>query len=124
MKGHASSTKFDQTALETQPLALKRIRLAAALGPDLADQAKKRVGVGHALLYSSRPNVERTTLETNSRRVKIGFPATQNPPDLQAIDLHHVFIGPSRRPNSTLKPSSYAHSIGISCMFWPKANCL
>jgi hypothetical protein len=41
--------EFDQTALETQPLALKRIGLASTLSPDLADQVKKR-GFGHAPL--------------------------------------------------------------------------
>ena len=40
--------EFDQTALETQPLALKRIG-HVALGADLADQAEKR-GFGHAPL--------------------------------------------------------------------------
>jgi hypothetical protein len=34
--------EFDQTALESQPLALERIGLASTLSPDLADQAKKR----------------------------------------------------------------------------------
>ena len=41
--------EFDQTALETQPLALERIGLASTLSPDLADQAKKR-GFGHAAI--------------------------------------------------------------------------
>jgi hypothetical protein len=51
--------EFDQTTLETQPLALKRIgRLA--LCADLAGQTKKR-GFGHALLYSSRPIVVGST---------------------------------------------------------------
>jgi hypothetical protein len=34
--------EFDQTALESQPLALERIGLASTLSPDLADQAKTR----------------------------------------------------------------------------------
>jgi hypothetical protein len=49
MKGHASSDEFDQTTLETQPLALKRIgRLA--LCADLADQLDKSRGLGHAAI--------------------------------------------------------------------------
>jgi hypothetical protein len=41
--------EFDQTTLETQPLARKRIgRLA--LGADLADQLDKSRGLGHAAI--------------------------------------------------------------------------
>ena len=41
--------EFDQTILETQPLALKRIgRLA--LCADLADQLDKSCGLGHAAI--------------------------------------------------------------------------
>ena len=41
--------EFDQTTLETQPLALERIgRLA--LGADLADQLDKSRGLGHAAI--------------------------------------------------------------------------
>ena len=48
--------EFDQTALETQPLALERIgSLGAERG--LGGSIEKRAGVGHALLYSSRPSV-------------------------------------------------------------------
>jgi mannose-6-phosphate isomerase-like protein (cupin superfamily) len=46
----------------------------------------------------------------------------ENPPDLQAIDLNNVFTSARRRSNLTLKPSSYAHSIGISCMFSSEAS--
>jgi hypothetical protein len=42
--------EFNQATFETQPLALKRIRLASTLRADLADQAKQRAGVGHAPL--------------------------------------------------------------------------
>ena len=41
--------EFDQTALETQPLALERIgRLA--VGADLVDQLDKSRGLGHAAI--------------------------------------------------------------------------
>jgi hypothetical protein len=41
--------EFDQTTLETQPLALERIS-CVALGADLADQLDKSRGLGHAAI--------------------------------------------------------------------------
>jgi hypothetical protein len=41
--------KVDQTALETQPLALERVG-RVALGADLADQLEKSRGLSHAAI--------------------------------------------------------------------------
>ena len=50
MKGHASSTKFDQATLETQPLAPRARRSRGVDSADLADQLDKSRGLGHAAI--------------------------------------------------------------------------